>query len=107
LAALAAHVKPVRKMNRLTIDKRESLTSSRPPLLHHPLGGKLNLSGKACYAAELLNRFKREAFEIVLLKSLAASALFCGCGNSFSFRYTFERFELRHELFSAGKRHCG
>nr|DAA04285.1 TPA_inf: HDC15101 [Drosophila melanogaster] len=47
LAALAAHVKPVRKMNRLTIDKRESLTSSRPPLLHHPLGGKLNLGGKA------------------------------------------------------------
>lgn len=32
LAALAAHVKPVRKMNRLTIDKRESLTSSRPLL---------------------------------------------------------------------------
>jgi len=37
LAALAAHVKPVRKMNRLTIDKRESLTSSRPPL-HHRVG---------------------------------------------------------------------
>lgn len=47
LGSLAAHVKPVRKMNRLTIDKRESLTSSRPPLLHHPLGGKLNLGGKA------------------------------------------------------------